>query len=143
MPRDSGKTTYPGFGLYRAHRGLKDQSWVNVGPACTSSLRKLIIVVYRVNWLRARSRRDRWEEELDITAHEMVWVTRYFTHRADAWRNVATSDDLGAVGGPYAFRQAGQWDRMAGVAHDVFSDVNPDLRLVFGYSSPQASLWNT
>jgi hypothetical protein len=31
-------------------------------------------IVYRVNWLRARARAQRWNEEKDIVMKEMEWV---------------------------------------------------------------------
>ena len=35
--------------------------------------------------MRARSQRNRWEEELPRTEQEMVWATLYFMHQRDIW----------------------------------------------------------
>ena len=39
------------------------------------SLFKLTLLVYRVNWLRAKARVDQWQEELVLVKHEMrLWL---------------------------------------------------------------------
>lgn len=58
-------------------------------------MRKLLlthrkIVVYRVHWLKAKSRRDRWREEQVLLASEMEWTEIFFRHRASCWKTVAT-----------------------------------------------------
>ena len=90
-----------------------------------------LIVVCRVNWIRAKSRRDRWKEELSVTKHEMVWVLLWLQHRAGIWREraKATSPNLA----PYAHRQAANWERMKGIVHAMFTDVNENIADVFGY----------
>ena len=45
----------------------------------------LLSPVYRVNWMRARAQRNRWDEELMKTEKEMLWVTLYFMHHRDLW----------------------------------------------------------
>jgi hypothetical protein len=46
----------------------------------------LIPVVYRVNWLRAKARVDRWQEELILVKHEMQWTVLWFENQANLWR---------------------------------------------------------
>jgi hypothetical protein len=44
--------------------------------------------VYRVNWLRAKAakaRFDRWSEELMIVGHEMTWTVAWFEHQKGEW----------------------------------------------------------
>lgn len=41
--------------------------------------------VYRVNWLRAKARYDRWDEELKLVKNEMNWVVWWFEHRRLVW----------------------------------------------------------
>ncbi|KAI6010227.1 hypothetical protein EDC04DRAFT_2522884, partial [Pisolithus marmoratus] len=33
---------------------------------------------YRINWLKARARRDRWKEEVSLVRHEMLWTGLWF-----------------------------------------------------------------
>ncbi|KAH9983732.1 hypothetical protein BJV77DRAFT_966605 [Russula vinacea] len=40
---------------------------------------------YCVNWLRAKTRQDRWKEELLIVQHEMKWTVRWFKHQIKEW----------------------------------------------------------
>jgi hypothetical protein len=44
-------------------------------------------LVYRVNWLRAKARYDRWNEELSIVQHEMKWTILWFKHQMEEWKN--------------------------------------------------------
>jgi hypothetical protein len=96
--------------------------------------------VFRVNWIRARSRQDRWTEELSMTTHEMLWVTLWFQHRAEIWRDWATSQsDVFNLVSPalkaYAYKQADNWDRLKEIAEQTFKEINTDFPLTFGYSS--------
>jgi hypothetical protein len=43
-------------------------------------------IVYRVHWLKAKARRDRWAEEVTVLVHEMDWTMWFFEHRASEWR---------------------------------------------------------
>jgi hypothetical protein len=46
--------------------------------------------VYRVHWLKAKSRRDRWQEEQILLASEMEWTELFFRHRASRWKTLAS-----------------------------------------------------
>lgn len=83
-------------------------TWKNVGTFSQSlDLRLTIIPVYRVNYIRAKARRDRWLEEFKLVPREMHWTMLYFQRRAETW------DGLGYETTPgkqcYARRQAGMW----------------------------------
>ena len=54
---------------------------------------KLIYLVYRVNWLRAKARVDRWLEELMLVKHEMKWTTLWFQHQEDLWSERSERED--------------------------------------------------
>ena len=41
--------------------------------------------VYRVNWLRAKCRSDRWSEELTLAKSELEWTRLCFQRRAQKW----------------------------------------------------------
>lgn len=86
-----------------------------------------------MNWIRARSRRDRWREEVSITSHEMLWIVLWFQTRADHWIKRAQNIELSTGLLPYAHRQAAMWERLKKLAIILFSKVYPDLSTVFGY----------
>jgi hypothetical protein len=78
---------------------------------------KLASAVYRVHWLKSRAQLHRWEEELILTKHEMVWTTGYFIHKSVEWQKWA--DGAAAAGGTasgkaaYAHKQVNLWKRLA------------------------------
>ncbi|KAI6147700.1 hypothetical protein BKA82DRAFT_4014879 [Pisolithus tinctorius] len=41
---------------------------------------------YRVNWLRTKALRDRWEEELELLTLETGWTQKFFLHKEKFWR---------------------------------------------------------
>ena len=41
--------------------------------------------VYRVHWLRAKARKDRWNEELVLLEAETGWTRAFFKSKADEW----------------------------------------------------------
>ncbi|KAI6116658.1 hypothetical protein EDD16DRAFT_1520467 [Pisolithus croceorrhizus] len=44
---------------------------------------------YRINWLKARARRDRWKEEVSLVRHEMLWTCLWFEYHKDMWEKRA------------------------------------------------------
>jgi hypothetical protein len=105
------------------------------------------MTVYRVHWLKAKSRRDRWREEHILLASEMEWTELFFRHRASRWKFLAaessgiasstirTSDSeqlqdpnishKGKSEGHlcYALKLESMWDRLAQQAVAHFSAV--------------------
>ena len=68
-----------------------------------------------MNWLRAKARYDRWDEDLVTIRHEMGWTVRYFRHQSGKWekRGMASSE-VGKEGhAAYAKKQAGMWSQFA------------------------------
>ena len=65
----------------------------------------------RVNWLRAKSRRDRWVEENVLLASELEWSWRFFVRQEVIWRDRS----ILAIGGYrcYALKQADVWTQFA------------------------------
>jgi hypothetical protein len=53
----------------------------------------LIYLVYRVNWLRAKARVDRWMEEETLVKYEMDWTVQWFQNQADMWRKRSNRED--------------------------------------------------
>ena len=68
-------------------------------------------LVYRVNWLRAKSRRDRWTEEFELLTSEMTWVKLYYDKQAETWkeRAIATTHNQGNAT-YYALKQQNTWE---------------------------------
>jgi hypothetical protein len=91
------------------------------------------LIVYRVNWLRAKARYSRWEEEHNLVRHEMAWTGKYFQHWQQQWedRRCAISDYTAHTAGLrcYAAKQAGLWRRFAENAKAQFTVEIPDLHV--------------
>ena len=44
-----------------------------------------LIKVYQINWLRARAKKFRWEEEVWLVPQEMSWTVNFFEKKAGEW----------------------------------------------------------
>lgn len=68
-------------------------------------------IVYRVHWLRARARHERWKEEWDVTSHEMGWTVNFLAHKASMWKRWAHKAHRDGRPGHecYAKRQEAFW----------------------------------
>lgn len=84
---------------------------------------KLIYLVYRVNWLRAKSRVDRWNEELLLVKHEMEWTTLWFQHQANKWSEHSKRNDNDLPKGhkAYASKQQKLWSAFYKKASERFA----------------------
>jgi hypothetical protein len=69
--------------------------------------------VTRVNWLRAKARSKRWEEEVLILKHEIIWTKLWFEHQKSKWeerlRMAMLASKLGHQA--YAAKQARMWSQ--------------------------------
>jgi hypothetical protein len=67
--------------------------------------------VYRVNWLRAKARFDRWDEELITVRHEMGWSVTWFEHQRKKWvKRASNSQQMNKPGHcAYAEKQVALW----------------------------------
>ncbi|KAG1877557.1 hypothetical protein F4604DRAFT_1924204 [Suillus subluteus] len=63
---------------------------------------------YRVNWLKAKARYDRWSEELKLVQHEMFWTISWFRTQEERWR-VRADESIKNGNRAYAERQASMW----------------------------------
>lgn len=75
----------------------------------------------RVNWLRAKSRRDRWREEKVLLRSELSWTMNYFTTNMNLW----IDRSIGATPGAqcYALKQAVTWQRFAHLAQKALTAI--------------------
>ena len=75
--------------------------------------------VYRVNWLHAKARKKRWEEELELVGKEMEWTTRCFQYHEEIWKQRA-ENSKGAGQRAYAWKQSATWGEWAVTADDMY-----------------------
>ncbi|KAI6126956.1 hypothetical protein F5141DRAFT_1060598 [Pisolithus sp. B1] len=74
---------------------------------------------YRINWLKARARRDRWKEEVSLVRHDMLWTCLWFEHHKNMWEKRALgSSEPGKEA--YAKKQMGLWSDFAKKARLMF-----------------------
>jgi hypothetical protein len=75
--------------------------------------------VYRVSWLKAKARYERWDEELKIVKHEMCWTILWFKHQEHVWeRRFVEHVEPGLQA--YAAKQRHIWERFKKNAEDSF-----------------------
>jgi hypothetical protein len=73
-----------------------------------------------VNFLRAKARYDRWEEELKIIRHEMKWCVLYFQHYRDVWKVCAEESGTKEGHKAYAYKQMVMWEKFMQEGQDRF-----------------------
>ncbi|KAH6888206.1 hypothetical protein BKA70DRAFT_1443191 [Coprinopsis sp. MPI-PUGE-AT-0042] len=84
--------------------------------------------IYRVNWMRAREKAARWDEEYAFLWHEMTWVPTFFESRSTAWRELTSrQQSLGLGHDAYAFKQAALWKSLATHARSTFEQLQSEL----------------
>ena len=81
--------------------------------------------VYRVNWLRAKARMDRWKEEVTLVQNETGWMHLWLEYHRKIWEGRAKESEQEGLKGHacYAWKQVRMWERMANEAMDVYSRV--------------------
>jgi hypothetical protein len=69
--------------------------------------------------LRAKARKERWEEEMELVKNEMDWVVNCFEHKERVWKEMAEG---AREGGPmaYAWKQSWMWGQCAKTAANTF-----------------------
>jgi len=85
----------------------------------------VLLEVYRISWLRAKAKKERWEEECILLRSEMEWVPNYFLKKADEWKDLADgcSHDKQA----FAFAKSEMWQllhRQARSAFHAYQDLD-------------------
>jgi hypothetical protein len=81
--------------------------------------------VYRVNWMRAKARADRWAEELQIVKKEMEWTRNWFERQAEDWRKRSEKACRDGMRGHacYAEKQQTLWVGMRKQAESAFGSI--------------------
>jgi hypothetical protein len=90
--------------------------------------------VYRVHWLKAKARRNRWNEEFILLSSEMDWTVLYYRYQASRWQQRADQVDAGGTG------QSGIG--VEGNAADGKCD-DGTMRGKICYAMKQKHLWHT
>ncbi|KAK7678330.1 hypothetical protein QCA50_018678 [Cerrena zonata] len=106
-----------------AGQGKQKLSWIWHTTSRTGTDDPVFVTeMFRVNWLRAKSRRDRWAEEKVLLQSELTWTHRFFTHRAEQWtkRSMHTTPGHSC----HASRQANTWRNFAREANRALRVVN-------------------
>ena len=87
-----------------------------------------LCLVFRVNWLRAKARVDRWQEEQTLVKHEMEWTTLWFKNQAKLWRERSEREDIDLSPGhkSYAAKQHKLWNAFHRKSSEI---LNLHLRL--------------
>ncbi|KAH6901080.1 hypothetical protein BKA70DRAFT_1375132 [Coprinopsis sp. MPI-PUGE-AT-0042] len=100
--------------------------WNMATPGATSSS-VYIEELYRVNWLRARSRWERWKEEHELLRCEMEWALNFFAFKSDqckVWALIRR-DSPGHVA--YARRQGEMWRLLGAQAESMFDSIRKSV----------------
>ncbi|KAI6040548.1 hypothetical protein EDC04DRAFT_2993623 [Pisolithus marmoratus] len=80
---------------------------------------------YRINWLKARARRDRWKEEVSLVGHEMLWAGLWFEYHKKMWEKRALQlTEPGKEA--YANKQMGLWSDFVSKARLMFHGKQMD-----------------
>ena len=84
-------------------------------------------LVYRVNWLRAKSRVDRWVEEEILVKNKMHWTILWFQNQVNLWSERSTRQDNSLTPGhkSYAIKQQKLWNMFREKATERFSIYLP------------------
>jgi hypothetical protein len=86
-----------------------------------------MVTVHRVNFLRAKARMDRWNEELKIVHKEMGWTIRGFMFYAKRWRGFKAKTLHWPGKAEYAAKQEAMWMEKAQAAVQCFAKDGVDL----------------
>ncbi|KAI5886256.1 uncharacterized protein SCHCODRAFT_02672509 [Schizophyllum commune H4-8] len=81
--------------------------------------------LYRVSFLQAKCRLERWEEEERLVSHEMLWTRLAFKKQQGTWQaagDAARSSTEGAGWAAYAYNQADMWGSLATECVAKFQD---------------------
>jgi hypothetical protein len=99
------------------------------------SFAEICLLVYRVNWMRARAQLHRWEEEFPRTEKEMEWSTRYFMRQRDIWYHRLCSlrqQFPGFLGHEaYCEEMMFRWEEFGRLAEVQYRAVNPNFPIIW------------
>lgn len=79
-------------------------------------------LVYRVNWLRAKARKERWEEEMKLVRKEMDWTVNCFKFKAKLWKEMAEGAKKEGHRA-YGWKQNWMWETQVKTAAATFESL--------------------
>ncbi len=80
-----------------------------------------------MNWLRAKARLTRWDEELQLVLHEMDWTVNWLKRKVTEWKELA-GRALESHMVAYVEQQASDWEYLALQAETSFECVRATKR---------------
>lgn len=123
--RNKGLAWFWSSGSRKSGKGdgalMTECKWSDAYPYICNDARRAPLV-YRVHWLRARARYERWREEMDLTSHEMLWTVNFFDFKSRQWKEWADTAYNNDRPGHYYYanRQYSLWLSMADHAVQAF-----------------------
>ncbi|TEB21105.1 hypothetical protein FA13DRAFT_1757652 [Coprinellus micaceus] len=96
--------------------------------------------LHRVNWLRARTRLDRWQEEHTLIQREMGWTEAYFEYQAKSTEAWAEGGQQTPSQVAWAARRAAMWRLMGVNASETFQAAREGLKLPENTSAEDPAL---
>ncbi|KAJ2920505.1 hypothetical protein H1R20_g16590, partial [Candolleomyces eurysporus] len=81
-----------------------------------SEMSEYLEELYRISWLRAKARKNRWEEECKLLESEIGWAANFFKFKADQWEMLSATDNAGKQA--YALAQKAIWSLLYAEAND-------------------------
>ena len=124
ITRWHGSGRVEGTATSRQIHGWKKVSTAQIICACHSKSIIPYRPFYRVNWLRAKAWYDRWQEEVALVNHEMMWTINWFEHQKEKWTAIANDGDQHGQEGHiiYAQKQILMWAAFADKARRGFEN---------------------
>lgn len=77
------------------------------------------VIVYRVNWFRAKARQDRWQEAKAISGVHMSCTIQHFEKKEQYWQDHSIKASKEGYK-EYALREANMWAQFASQARELF-----------------------
>ncbi len=111
--------------FWRLHGNLETDEKGNGMKECMVTLSQVQTmkltskIVYRVNWLRASARFQRWDEEVIHLQLEMKWTVSFFRKRKEDWQGLALENEQAGLVS-YAHKQVATWERFEEQAARLF-----------------------
>ena len=123
-PNSRGQTRLQLSWIWKIHTPTENPDYLNesahIFPSCAILLTSAPVL--RVNWLRAKSRRDRWAEEKHLLNSEILWTVNYFEFHFRLWQLRAENTSPGVA--CYSLKQAETWRRLSVLALKAFKLAN-------------------
>jgi hypothetical protein len=83
----------------------------------------MALTVQRVNWLRAKARHQRWDEEITLIKNEMIWTILWFRNQVKNWKERSSASRWKSQGHQvYAAKQVWMWGRFLDNACQAFKE---------------------